>query len=143
MPWRRRRVTEEQAVPPPRRPLIWPWLVLLLLLVGIGDSLGLPTRVLAFGMGLLALGTTLSTYIGLIVTARIGLSDAALAVVAILALMRTASLASWPTTPTATVVAYELGLTALAVLIRELARRRWGRIDWMLCRPELGVRAAS
>ena len=37
MPWRRRRVTEEQAVPvPPRRPLIWPWLVLLLLLVAGG-----------------------------------------------------------------------------------------------------------
>jgi serine/threonine-protein kinase len=29
-------VTEEQAVPPPRRPLIWPWLVLLLLLVAGG-----------------------------------------------------------------------------------------------------------
>src|SRR5687768_15575084 len=34
MPWRRRRVVEEQAAPPvPWRPLIWPWLVLLLLLV--------------------------------------------------------------------------------------------------------------
>ena len=38
MPWRRRRqVTEEQVLPiPPRRPLIWPWLVLLLLLVAGG-----------------------------------------------------------------------------------------------------------
>lgn len=37
MTWRRRRVTEEQAVPvPPRRPLIWPWLLLLLLLVAGG-----------------------------------------------------------------------------------------------------------
>ena len=35
MPWRRRQVTEEHAVPPPR-PLIWPWLVLLLLLVAGG-----------------------------------------------------------------------------------------------------------
>ena len=26
MPWRRRRVTEEQGAPVPRRPLIWPWL---------------------------------------------------------------------------------------------------------------------
>jgi hypothetical protein len=117
--------------------------VLLLLLVAIGDSLALPTRVLAFGMGLLALGTTLSTYIGLIVTARIGWRDAVLAVVVILALMRTAVLASWPTTPTATIVAYELGLVALALIVREIARRRWRSLDWMLCRPDTSVRASA
>jgi hypothetical protein len=117
--------------------------VLLLLLVAIGDSLALPTRVLAFGMGLLALGTTLSTYIGLIVTARVGWRDAALAVIVMLALMRTAVLVSWPTTPTATIVAYEIGLAALALLVRELARRRWSRLDWMLCRPDTAVRASA
>jgi hypothetical protein len=117
--------------------------VLLLLLVAIGDSLAVSTRVLAFGMGLLALGTTLSTYIGLIVTARISWRDAVLAVVVILALMRTALLASSSATPTATIVAYEIGLAALAFVVRELARRRWSRLDWMLCRPELGVRAAA
>jgi beta-lactam-binding protein with PASTA domain len=36
MPWRRRRVTEEQAVPPARGPLLWPWLLLLLVLVAGG-----------------------------------------------------------------------------------------------------------
>lgn len=117
--------------------------VLLLLLVAIGDSLGLPTRVLAFGMGLVTLGTTLSTYIGLIVTARVGWRDAALAVIVILALMRTAYLATLPTTPTATIVAYGLGLAALALFVREIARRRWSRLDWMLCRPELGIRASA
>ncbi len=117
--------------------------VLLLLLVAIGDSLALPTRMLAFGMGLLALGTTLSTYIGLIVTARIGWRDTVLAVVVILALMRTAYLASWPATPTATIVAYEIGLAALALIVRELARHRWSRLDWMLCRPDTNVRASA
>jgi hypothetical protein len=121
----------------------WTLGVLLVLLVAIGDSLALPTRMLAFGMGLLALGTTLSTYIGLVVTARIGWRDAVLAVVVILTLMRTAFLASLPTTPTTTLVAYELGLAALALFVRELARRRWSRLDWMLCRPELGVRASA
>jgi hypothetical protein len=99
--------------------------------------------VLAFGMGLLALGTGLSTYIGLIVTARIGWRDAALAVIVILALMRTAFLASFPTTPTATMVTYELGLAALALVIREVARRRWSRLDWMLCRPDTAIRASA
>jgi hypothetical protein len=117
--------------------------VLLLLLVGIGTVLGLPTRALAFGMGLVALGSALSTYIGLIVTARIGWGDAALATVAMVALMLTAVYASIPATPTPRIVAYELGLVALAFAIRELARRRWSRLDWMLCRPELGVRASA
>ncbi len=116
---------------------------LLLLLVGIGDSIGVPTRVLAFGMGLLALGSALSTYIGLIVTARIGWSDAALAVVAMLALMAVAVYAASPATPTATLVALETGLTALVVIVREIARRRWSQLDWMLCRAEPGVRASA
>lgn len=117
--------------------------VLLLLLVGLGDTLGAPTRVLAFGMGLLALGSALGTYIGLIVTARIGWGDAALAATAMLSLMAAAIYISWPTTPTATIVAVEAGLVALTFIVRELARHRWGRLDWMLCRPELGVRASA
>ena len=40
MPWRRRRVTQvDHTPPPPRRPLLWPWLLLLLLLVGTGIGL--------------------------------------------------------------------------------------------------------
>ena len=117
--------------------------VLLVLLVAIGDAIGVPTPVLAFGMGLLALGTTLSTTSGLIVTARIGWGDVVLAVLVMLALMRTAVEVSSPATPTTTIVAYEIGLTVLALLVREVARRRWSRLDWMLCRAEPGVRASA
>jgi len=77
------------------------------------------------------------------VTARIGWRDAALAVIVILALMRTAFVALWPTTPTTTLVAYELGLAALALVVRELARSRWSRLDWMLCRSDSTVRASA
>ena len=38
MPWRRRRVTQVDQIPP-RRPLLWPWLLVLLLLVGTGIAL--------------------------------------------------------------------------------------------------------
>jgi hypothetical protein len=117
--------------------------VLLLLLVAIGDYLALPTRVLAFGMGLLALGVTLSTYLGLIVTARVGWRDAVLAVAAMLALMATAVYVTAPSTATVTIVALELALAALALFVRDVARRRWSRLDWMLCRPEQVVRAAA
>lgn len=40
MPWRRRRVTQvDHTPPPPRRPVLWPWLLLLLLLVATGIGL--------------------------------------------------------------------------------------------------------
>jgi len=117
--------------------------VLLVLLVAIGDAIGVSTRVLAFGMGLLALGSVLSTYVGLIVTARIGWIDVALAVAAMLALIAAAVRVAAPATPTATIIAFEAGLAAFAFAVRELARRRWSRIDWMLCRAEPGVRASA
>jgi hypothetical protein len=99
--------------------------------------------VLAFGMGLLALGVALSTYLGLIVTARVGWRDAILAVAAMLALMATAVYVTAPATATATIVALEAGLAALALFVREVARHRWSRLDWMLCRPEQLVRASA
>jgi hypothetical protein len=117
--------------------------MLLVLLVTMGDATGVSTRVLLFGMGLLALGTTLSTYIGLIVTARIGWTDAALAVVVMLVLLRTAVQVSSPTIPTTTIAVYELALAALALIARELARHRWSRLDWMLCRADTSVRASA
>jgi hypothetical protein len=117
--------------------------VLLLLLVWSGDVLEMPTRVVAFGMGLLALAAALSTYLGLIVTARIGWVDAALAVTAMVALMAAVVKLSAPATPTVTLLAFETGLAALTLALRELARRRWGRLDWMLCRGDLAVRAAA
>ena len=103
----------------------------------------MPTRVVAFGMGLLALASALSTYIGLIVTARIGWRDAALAVTTMAALMTAVVYLSSPATPTATIVAFVGGLTALTFVVREIARRRWGRLDWMLCRGDLAVRASA
>lgn len=117
--------------------------VLLLLLVWSGDVLEMPTRVVAFGMGVLALAAALSTYLGLIVTARIGWGDAALAVTTMLALMTAVVYLSSPATATATLVALEIGLAALTLVVRELARRRWCRLDWMLCRGDLAVRASA
>jgi len=117
--------------------------VLLLLLVWSGDVLEMPTRVVAFGMGLLALASALSTYIGLIVTARIGWRDAVLAVTTMVALMTAVVYLSSPATATTTIVAFVGGLTALTFVVREIARRRWGRLDWMLCRGDLAVRASA
>lgn len=117
--------------------------VLLLMLVAVGTYFYLPTRVLAFGMGLLMLGSALSTYLGLMITARIGWIDALLAVATMLALMLVAVYTSAPDTPTAKIVALETALVAAALIFRHVARRRWTNLDWMLCRADASVRASA
>jgi hypothetical protein len=117
--------------------------VLLLMLVGVGTYFYLPTATLAFGMGLLMLGTALSTYLGLMMTRRIGWIEAALAVATMLALMLVAVYASAPGTPPARIVALEALLVAATLLFRDVARRRWTNLDWMLCRADAHVRAST
>jgi hypothetical protein len=117
--------------------------VLLVMLVAVGTYFYLPTRVLAFGIGLLMLGTALSTYVGLMVTARSGWIDAAVAVATMLALMLVAIYASAPSTPTVKIVAFETALAAAALVLRQVARRRWTNLDWMLCRADASVRASA
>ena len=117
--------------------------VLLVLLVVLGTHFYLPTKMLALGMGLLALGMALSTYLGLMITARVSWLDALLAVATMLALMIAAKYASMPTTATSTGLAFEAALAALTLVFRRIAQHRWMRLDWMRCRAEPGVRAVA
>ena len=71
------------------------------------------------------------------------MGDAALAITTMLALMTAVVYLSSPSTSTATIVAFGSGLAALTFVVRELARRRWRRLDWMLCRADLAVRASA
>ena len=125
-----------------------------LLFVAAGSYLGLPTRMLAWGLPLLLLGTAASTYVGLITTRGLGWRDAALAVVTMALMLATAVYIFEYTfdifeytfdmdVPLATVAMLEVALAALALALRQLAKYRWARLDWMLCRPELGMRAAT
>jgi hypothetical protein len=116
--------------------------VLLVALVAVGSYLEAPTRMLAFGLGLVSLGTALSTYLGLLVTTAIGWRLAVLAVATMLALMTASTYVATPSTPTTTIVALEAGLAAAALVYRQLAARRWASLDWMLCRPESAARAS-
>ena len=117
--------------------------VLLVALVTIGSYLAMPTRTLVFGLGLVSVGTALSTYLGLLITAAIGWRIAVLAVVTMLALMIASMYVATPATPAATIVALEAGLAAAALVYRQLGARRWTRLDWMLCRPDSTTRAAA
>jgi hypothetical protein len=117
--------------------------VLLVMLVGVGTYFYLPTAMLASGMGLLMLGTALSTYLGLMITRRIGWFEAALAVATMLALMLVAVYASAPSTRPAKIVALEALLVAATLVFRAVARRRWTNLDWMLCRADAQARAST
>jgi hypothetical protein len=117
--------------------------VLLVALVAVGSRLELPTKMLAFGLGLLVLGTALSTYLGLIVTASIGWIECVLAAATIIALMMASTYTASPSVPTATIVALQGGLAVVTLAFRQLAARRWARLDWMLCRADSTVRPAT
>ena len=117
--------------------------LLLVALVAVGTYLELPTQTLAFGLVLLLLGTALSTYLGLMVTASIGWTEAALALATMVALMVAAVYTAAPATTPATLVALHATLAAAALVFRAVAARRWASLDWMLCRSERAVRASS
>lgn len=112
---------------------------LIALMVAIGSYAGLPFRVLAIGVPLLALGTILSTYLGLMLTRGLRWVEALLGVGVMFGLMAVAVLvASREATAgtVAVVLILEGFLAVLAIVLRSIALRRWTQIDWMLCRPE-------
>ena len=117
--------------------------VLLVLLVALGPQSYVPTRALVFGMGLVILGITLSTYLGMMMTAPIGWLDAALAVAAMVLLIVAANYAGKPATAAAVIFAFEAALAGLALIFRIIAQRRWAHLDWMRCRADSAVRAAA
>lgn len=106
------------------------------LMVAIGSYAGLPVRLLAVGVPLLALGTILSTYLGLMLTRGMRWLEALLGVGVMLALMAVAVLAASREDSIVTVVILEFALAVLALVLRSIAHRRWTRIDWMLCRSD-------
>jgi len=117
--------------------------VLLVMVVAVGSWLELPTKMLAFGLGLLMLGTTLSTYLGLLVTASIGWMECVLAAGTMIALMMASTYIGSPSVPATTIVALQGGLALAALALRQFAAWRWANLDWMLCRADSTVRPAT
>lgn len=117
---------------------------LLLLMVGIGSYVGLPTTMLAAGLPLLVLGTLLSTYLGLMITRGVNGPEIVLGVGVMLALMAVAVLIAAESVNLGIVAVIEVSLAVAAVLLRHVALRRWMEIDWIRCRPDrvLSTRAA-
>ena len=119
---------------------------LVALMVGIGSYAALPVSLLAIGLPLLMLSTILSTYLGFMVTRGLRFAEGALAVTVMLALMAVAVIAAradGDTQDILIVVGIEVAMAISAVVLRSAARKRWEKIDWMLCRPDRALRARS
>ena len=115
--------------------------VLIVLMVAIGSYAALPMMLLAAGLPLLALGTVLSTYLGLMITRGLRALEIILAIIVMLALMAVAVIAARSDAEPAdliTVIVLEALLAALALVLRSVAKKRWAGIDWTLCRPDRG-----
>lgn len=119
---------------------------LIALMVGIGSYAQLPVPLLAVGVPLLILSTTLSTYLGLMATRGLRFAEGALAVAVMLALMAVAVLAARAEgdgEDILIVVGIEVVLAIAVVGLRAAARARWEKIDWMLCRPDRVMRSRT
>jgi len=108
--------------------------VLLLAMVGIGEYAHFSARMLLASLPLLALGTLLSTYLGLMITRGLRWLEIGYAIAVMLMLLFMVRLVARENADLGNVFALELGLVALAFLLRFIARRRWTQIDWMMCR---------
>jgi len=117
--------------------------VLLVLLVAIGTYEKLPLVLLAAGLPLLALGTILSTYLGLMVTRGLRWTECLLAIAVMLTLMAVAVLAARSAEDLRTVIVLECALAVLAVVLRYVARGRWTHIDWLQCRADRALSGRS
>jgi hypothetical protein len=113
---------------------------LVVILLGIGSYAGLSATMLAVGLPLLILGTVLSTYVGLMITRGLRWPEVLLGIGVMMSLMAIAVIAR-EREDLVMVVALLAGLAVLAVALRFIARRRWTRIDWMLCRPDRSLTA--
>lgn len=115
--------------------------ILLLLMLAIGSYSGLSPTLLVVGLPLLILGTTVSTYLGLMLTQRLRFQEAGIAIALTLTLMAVAALAARSAANIPAVVALEIALAGVAVVLRRVARKRWARLDWMLCRADRALSA--
>jgi hypothetical protein len=109
---------------------------LTLVFVGIGLVGGFSVPVLAYGVPLLILGSALSTYLGLAATQGLRWMEIVCAIAVMFAPMLLTSFISNMHASLVLIFALESGLFMLAVLLRHIARRRWMKIDWAVCRPE-------
>lgn len=110
-------------------------LAALLLFFVIGGALAhMPESAFAVGIPSILLGSALSTYLGLSLTRGIRWFEGTAAVLVMVGLMAVALDVSVHAIHDGVVVAILVALAVFAVVLRQSARKRWMKIDWLECR---------
>jgi len=114
------------------------WLVLFAIYAGMVFYLRLPAGRVVLGAPLLILGGAASTYLGLMMTKRLGWAEIVAVVVTMSLLMAAAGFVSAKSAsvPLALTAGIEVLVGALALAFRSASKRRWHSLDWMVCRRE-------
>ncbi len=112
-------------------------LALVLFALCIGAYAGMTPSQMAAGIPLIVIGTALSTYLGLMLTRGVRVLESTLGVAVVMALAVIAAMATNDEVSHAMVASALVSLAALSVVLRGLARRRWTRIDWSVCRGDV------
>jgi hypothetical protein len=120
---------------------LWSLAVLLAVFIALGQYGELGLRVIALGLGLIALGAVASHYLGLMITRGLGRFESALCVLTMTA-MTLAALAIARSQLTAA-AEFMAVLFVLAIGFRASAKTRWLSLDWMQCRPERPARGSA
>ena len=109
---------------------------LALVFVGIGLYARFPVTLIAFGLPVLVLGSALSTYLGLAATQGLRWTEVLCGISVMFAPMLLTKFVVDVKADLVPVIVLELVLFMLAAVLRQVARRRWMRIDWAQCRPD-------
>jgi len=109
---------------------------LTLAFLGVGIYGGYPVALLVSGIPLLILGSALSTYLGLSATKGLHWLEVLCAIAVMFAPMFLMKFVSKADPDLLTIFVLEAAFFLLAAGLRQVARRRWLHIDWVMCRPE-------
>lgn len=115
--------------------------MLVLFAAGIGAYARFSPALMMAGLPLLVLGTTLSTYLGLMVTRGLRWPEIVSGIAVMSLLMLLAVYIAREDVQLVTVFLLEIGLAGIAIALRSIARGRWTRIDWTMCRPDRALAA--
>jgi len=115
--------------------------MLVLFAAGIGAYARFSPALMMAGVPLLVLGTTLSTYLGLMVTRGLRWPEIVSGIAVMSLLMFLAVFIAREDVQLVTVFLLEIGLAGIAIALRSIARGRWTRIDWMMCRSDRALAA--
>jgi len=105
-----------------------------LALIAAGSVKHWPVALIAGGIGIIVLAACVSTYLGLMMTRRLGWVETLLGILVVLLLLATAL---WPRESSSNLAGLYLLLALGAIGLRVEAMRRWVRLDWSACRASI------